>query len=80
VKVRGDVDAFVRAATARGLEPRRVAATAELRLPRPAMGEEAIFAAAVDSGTQIRYLGPSVSTMEELFLSLVERPRAGAAA
>ncbi|HEV2317567.1 MAG TPA: ABC transporter ATP-binding protein [Thermoplasmata archaeon] len=73
VRLRGDVEAFVRAAEARGLEPHRTSIEGEVRLKRPAQGEEPIFAAAQDSGSQIRYIGPNVRTMEELFLSLVQR-------
>ena len=71
VRVAGDVSAFLKAAGALGLEPRSTDHALELRIPRPGDGEERIFLAAKNSGTQIRYLGPSVRSMEELFLSLV---------
>ncbi len=72
VRVRGDVDAFLRAASERGLDARPGGpGRGSVILARLPHGEEPIFAAAEASGVQIRYLGPSARTMEELFLSLV---------
>jgi ABC-2 type transport system ATP-binding protein len=77
LRLRGDVESFLRIAASRGLAARRIQQSAEVRLTEPSEGEEPIFAAAQESGVQIRYLGPSVSTMEELFLSLVARSGPG---
>ncbi len=75
VRVRGDVERFLAAALAQGLEAWKAPVAGEVRLTPPRDGEEAIFRAAQASGIQVRYLGPSVRSMEELFLSLVA-PRA----
>jgi ABC-2 type transport system ATP-binding protein len=80
VRVRGDLDAFIRAASAAGIDARPVGTAGEFRFHRPSQGEQPIFAVAKAAGVQIRYLGPSVRSMEDLFLSLVHVARPGARA
>ncbi len=78
VRFRGDRAAFVGALARRGLAAE--GSGTELRIARATDREGPLFEAALESGTQIRYLGPSVATIEDLFLSLVEGRRAGEAA
>jgi ABC-2 type transport system ATP-binding protein len=78
VRIKGSVEAFLTALRARGVRGR--ADRAEIRLPAPPGGERTLFEAARESNVQIRYLGPSVRSVEELFLSLVVKPTAGATA
>jgi ABC-2 type transport system ATP-binding protein len=70
VRVKGDSGAFVQALQRRGVVTR--VGRAEIRLDRPPGGERLVFEAARETTTQIRYLGPGVRTMEELFLRLVQ--------
>jgi len=70
VRVRGDVAGFVTALSRKGIEAR--AQASELRLVLPSDDTRPIFEAANETQTQIRYLGPSVRTIEDLFLSLVD--------
>lgn len=77
LRIRGDATAFERVATTQGLALTRSGAAGEYHLPRPMDGELSIFAAAQESGVQVRSLGPSVRSMEELFLTLVARAQGG---
>ena len=72
IRFKGDAERFTERLVAKGLLPRREGST--LRLTLPAEGERAVFEAAYESGTQVRSLGRSVGTVEELFLSLVNAP------
>ena len=75
VRIKGDPDRFLEALRKLGVDGRREGL--EFRLPRPSDGEDVVFRAARESGVQIRFLGPAVRTMEELFLSLVRAPPKG---
>ena len=44
----------------------------------PSGDTQPVFEAANESHTQVRYLGPSVRTIEDLFLSLTEETPSGA--
>lgn len=70
VRVRGDTAAFVRALGARGLTARTT--NGDVRLTLPAAGSRSVFEAAVESEVQVRFLGESVRTVEDLFLALVD--------
>jgi ABC-2 type transport system ATP-binding protein len=72
VRFRGDAEAFGAALRAHGLTPRIVGAEARVEARDGASRD--IFAAANDSRTEIRYLGRSLRTIEDLFLSLLDRP------
>ncbi len=69
VRVKGDPAPLVAALAAQGLAPtlhdRDIHVTLVARDARP------VFQAAAETGTQIRYLGRSVRTIEDLFLSRV---------
>ncbi len=69
VRVKGDPAPLVLALAARGLAPRLEDSEVHVKLvdrdARP------VFLAASETGTQVRYLGRSVSTIEDLFLSLM---------
>jgi ABC-2 type transport system ATP-binding protein len=69
VRVKGDSDRFAGALRERSVAAHREGD--EFRFARPPGGEIVVFAAARDAGVQVRYLGPSTRTMEELFLSEV---------
>ena len=75
VRFKGDGTRFVERLTREGLTPRLEGS--EVRLALPADGEAAVFRAAFESGTQVRYLGSSVRSVEDLFLQLVERTPTG---
>ena len=68
LRVKGDAPRFLAALAARGLAAR--VAGPELRLALPPGKERAVFEAAVESGAQVRALGPAVRTVEDLFLKL----------
>ncbi len=70
VRTKGDPTPLVAALERRGIHARLEGL--ELRFPGPAGGTRSVFEAARDSGTQIRSIGPSVRTVEELFLKLVQ--------
>ncbi|HEV2166403.1 MAG TPA: ABC transporter ATP-binding protein [Thermoplasmata archaeon] len=78
VRVKGDNAPFVEALRRRGISP--TVNLAELRMVRPQDGERVVFEAARETGTQVRYLGRGASTMEELFLRLVQEGARGAKA
>jgi len=71
VRFKGDASAFLAALTAKGLAPCQEGPT--VRVVLPPNGEALLFDAARSTGTQIRYLGSAVGSVEELFLDLVER-------
>lgn len=72
LRVKGDPARFLTALKANGLSPR--ISGPEIRLPLPSGGQSLVFQSAFETGTQVRYLARSVSTVEDLFLSLVEAP------
>ena len=74
VRFRGDPERFATALRTHGLTARIVGA--EARVTTSDGGTREIFAAANDSRTEIRYLGRSLRTVEDLFLSLLDRPAA----
>ena len=72
VRVKGDVAALARALAERGLAP--AVDGLEVRVLRPPEGSRPIFEAARAVGVQVRGLGPSVHSVEELFLRRVSAP------
>jgi ABC-2 type transport system ATP-binding protein len=78
IRVKGEAVAFVAALRAKGIDVRP--SGSELRVILTAGDTRPVFEAASETGTQVRYLGRSVSTIEDLFLSLVEAPSEVAAA
>ena len=70
VRIKGDLARFVPALVRRGLEPR--VADGEVHLVLTDGGSRSVFEAAVEVGAQVRYLGRSVATIEDLFLSKVQ--------
>ncbi|MGI0132088.1 MAG: ABC transporter ATP-binding protein [Thermoplasmata archaeon] len=66
VRVKGAPDRFLASLTSRGWSPRAVGS--EIRVALGSGGTADIFACAHETGTQVRYLGPSVRTIEDLFL------------
>ena len=76
VRVKGDPSAFVAALSAKGI-PVRIDGT-DLKVSLSGGNTRPVFEAAQASHTQVRYLGPSVRTVEDLFLSMMnDRSRAG---
>jgi ABC-2 type transport system ATP-binding protein len=78
VRIKGDPAAFAAALKAKGVESR--SSGAELRVLLTGGDTRPVFQAASETGIQVRYLGRSISTIEDLFLSLVEAPAEGAMA
>jgi ABC-2 type transport system ATP-binding protein len=70
IRFRGDGPGFIAALARRGINAR--AQEAELRAVLPSDSSRPVFEAANETRTQVRYLGPAVRTIEDLFLSLVE--------
>jgi ABC-2 type transport system ATP-binding protein len=70
VRIRGDREAFLQALGTRGLSAR--ASGDEFRLKLPEGGARLVFEAASATGSQVRFLGESVRTVEDLFLALVD--------
>jgi ABC-2 type transport system ATP-binding protein len=70
IRIRGDTATFGAALARRGVTAR--SHESELRVVLPSGDSGPVFEAANETQTQIRYLGPSVRTIEDLFLSLVE--------
>jgi ABC-2 type transport system ATP-binding protein len=74
IRFRGDAGRFATALRTHGLTPQILGTEARVEArdgtPRD------VFAAANDSRTEIRYLGRSLRTVEDLFLSLLDRPAA----
>ena len=77
IRVKGNPDPFVAALASRGIRVERVGE--ELRVERPPDGERVFFQAAVESRTQIRHMGRSVQSVEDLFLNTVSRRPPGGA-
>jgi ABC-2 type transport system ATP-binding protein len=77
VRIKGPNDAFVGALARRGVSA--AIDRTEIRLASPFGGRRVLFEAARDADVQIRFLGPAVRSVEELFLSLVPSANAGAA-
>jgi hypothetical protein len=78
VRVKGESGPFIAALAKRGIPART--AGADLHLVLPAGDTSSVFQAAFETRTQVRYLGRSVNTVEDLFLSLVDSPPSGAPA
>jgi ABC-2 type transport system ATP-binding protein len=76
IRIRGDTPAFVAALAKQGVTARLQ--ESEIRVVLPSGDSAPIFEAANETRTQVRYLGPSVRTIEDLFLSLVEGNPGGA--
>jgi ABC-2 type transport system ATP-binding protein len=72
VRIKGDQDAFVAALAARGIKAEAVGQ--ELRIERPSDGERVIFEVARETHVQIRHLGRTLQSVEDLFLNVVNRP------
>jgi len=70
VRFRGDADRFGAALRDHGLAPKIVGN--EARVEFRDGGSREVFQAAFDTQTEIRYLGRSVRTVEDLFLSLLD--------
>jgi ABC-2 type transport system ATP-binding protein len=70
VRWKGDSTKLLERLAAKGLAPQP--AGDAIRLTVPPEEEGLIFEAAFESGVQLRYLGSAASTVEELFLSLVD--------
>lgn len=71
IRIRGDEEAFAAALRERGLEVE--ARSGALHVPHREGVEDLLFAAALETGTQIRYLGMEARSLEEVFLQLVDR-------
>jgi ABC-2 type transport system ATP-binding protein len=72
VRLKGDSDLFISALKARGISAQSVGQ--EIRIERPKEGEKMLFQVAMESHVQIRYLGRTSQSVEELFLDAVNRP------
>lgn len=72
VRIKGDLPAFVSALAARGITAR--VEGPELTVHLPSENTRPVFEAAQATHSQVRYLGPSVRTVEDLFLTLVDAP------
>lgn len=75
VDIRGDQEGVARHLRDAGLEV-KVDATG-LRIVRRSGVEAEVFRAVRDLGAEVRYMGPEVRSLEELFLELVTRYNAG---
>jgi len=69
VRVKGDPTAFAAALTAGGVAVRFDGSDLKVQLPDG--NTRRLFEAAYSTHTQVRYLGPSVRTVEDLFLSMI---------
>ncbi len=69
VRIRGDPRPFLAALAVRGLRCDQVGD--EYRIARPPRGERELFEIARETRTQIRHLGRSLQSVEDLFLELV---------
>jgi ABC-2 type transport system ATP-binding protein len=78
VRVKGDPAKFIAALAAKGIAVRP--SGSDLRVQLSADDARPLFRAAIETQTQVRYLGPAVSTVEGLFLSLADPPSAGVSA
>jgi ABC-2 type transport system ATP-binding protein len=70
VRIKGDLPAFVAALASRGISAQ--VEGSELSVHLPGENTRPVFEAAQATHSQVRYLGPSVRTVEDLFLSLVD--------
>jgi ABC-2 type transport system ATP-binding protein len=75
VRIRGNLSKFVTALSQRGIEVRPH--DSELHVVLPSGDTRPVFEAADETQAQVRYLGPSVRTIEDLFLSLVNETPEG---
>jgi len=75
VRIRGEVAEFIMALSRKGIDVRPQGS--ELRVVLPSGDTRPVFEAANETRTQVRYLGPSVRTIEDLFLSLVNENPGG---
>jgi ABC-2 type transport system ATP-binding protein len=75
VRVKGAVEPFVQALGRRGYAARAAGET--IHLSQPAGSTRPIFEAAAEAAVQIRYLGRSVGTIEDLFLARVSAAAGG---
>ncbi|MDE1820159.1 MAG: ABC transporter ATP-binding protein [Euryarchaeota archaeon] len=71
VRVKGDPAPFLAALAARGIHAERTGP--EIRVQRPPGGEREIFEVALATKSQVRHLGRSLQSVEDLFLELVRR-------
>ena len=78
IRIKGDMSRFVAALSARGLSPQPT--DAEISVVLPAGDARPVFQAAAETGTQVRYLGRSVNSIEDLFLSRLQSVRPGGGA
>ena len=75
IDVRGDRDAFLRTLKEAGVDAE--AGPTGVHVARTAGVESEVFRAARSSGTEVRYMGAEIRSLEELFLDLVERHSGG---
>lgn len=75
VRIRGEVAEFIMALSRKGIDVRPQGS--ELRVVLPSGDTRPVFEAANETRTQVRYLCPSVRTIEDLFLSLVNENPGG---
>jgi ABC-2 type transport system ATP-binding protein len=75
VRVKGDPARFVSALSAKGLSPRLNGE--EILVSLPEGDTRLVFQAAVETGAQVRHLGRSVGTIEDLFLSRLQETSPG---
>ena len=71
VRVKGDVDAFVRGLEADGAECRGAHEEVVRVFVKPGQGPRDLFAAALRQQVQVRHLRPSVPTLEDVFAEAV---------
>ncbi len=72
VRIKGDRERFLAALVEKGFSPRMMGE--ELRLAMPSEAATQVFEAAAATGTQIRYMGRQIHTLEDLFLAKVQAP------
>ncbi len=71
VQVKGDPSRFLAALASRGIRAERTGP--EIRLARPPGGEREVFEIALETKSQVRHLGRSLQSVEDLFLELVRK-------
>ena len=71
LRVKGDVDAFIRGLEADGVECRGSGEEVMRVFVQPGQGPRDLFAAAVRHRVQVRHLRPSVPTLEDVFAEAV---------
>ena len=71
LRVKGDVDAFIRGLEADGVECRGSGEEVMRVFVKPGQGPRDLFAAAVRHEVQVRHLRPSVPTLEDVFAEAV---------